>query len=129
MAVGLGVKRNSLLLNTLKRVITCQQLRSGSRLAGTGQCRIRSEGWVMTKLFLGLASLPFIASMAVAGQPVALSDTQMDKVTAGGFTYTTQTIPVGGISTNTYVIKTGNTTITYTELLPSFAINLIGPGF
>ena len=83
----------------------------------------------MTKLFLGLASLPFIASMAVAGQPVALSDTQMDKVTAGGFTYTTQTIPVGGISTNTYVIKTGNTTITYTELLPSFAINLIGPGF
>jgi hypothetical protein len=43
----------------------------------------KREDRVMTKLFLGLASLPFIASMAMAGQPVALSDTQMDKVTAG----------------------------------------------
>jgi len=83
----------------------------------------------MTKLLLGLASLPFIASMAMAGQPVALSDTQMDKVTAGSFSYTTQIIPAGGISTNTYVIKTGNTTITYTELNPSFSVILLGPGF
>jgi hypothetical protein len=95
----------------------------------SGECRIRREGHVMTKLLLGLASLPFIASMAMAGQPVALSDTQMDKVTAGNFTYTTQLISAGGISTNTYVIKTGNTTITYTELNPSFPIILLGPGF
>jgi hypothetical protein len=83
----------------------------------------------MTKLFLGLASLPFIASMAMASQPVALSDTQMDKVTAGSFTYTTEVIPAGGITTNTYVIKTGNAAITYTELTPSFDIHLVGPSF
>ena len=37
----------------------------------------------MKKLLLGLAALPFMASMAMAGQPSSLSDTQLDKVTAG----------------------------------------------
>jgi hypothetical protein len=37
----------------------------------------------MKKLLLGLAALPFIASVAMAGQPTRLSDNQMDKVTAG----------------------------------------------
>jgi hypothetical protein len=46
----------------------------------------------MTKLFLALASLPFIASVAMAGQPVALTDRQMDKVTAGSFDYSTAII-------------------------------------
>jgi hypothetical protein len=64
----------------------------------------------MAKLFLGLASLPFIASMAMAGQPVALSDTQMDKVTAGanetpvGIVHSTVTIPGIGSITITYGI-------------------------
>jgi hypothetical protein len=37
----------------------------------------------MKKLLVGVAAVPFLASVAMAGQPVSLSDTQMDKVTAG----------------------------------------------
>jgi hypothetical protein len=37
----------------------------------------------MKKLLVGLAALPFLAGVAMAGQPVSLSDAQMDKVTAG----------------------------------------------
>jgi predicted signal transduction protein with EAL and GGDEF domain len=37
----------------------------------------------MNKLLYGLAALPFLASAAMAQPPVQLSDSQMDKVTAG----------------------------------------------
>ena len=37
----------------------------------------------MKKLLVGLAALPLLAGVAMAGQPVPLSDAQMDKVTAG----------------------------------------------
>jgi hypothetical protein len=37
----------------------------------------------MKKLLASCALLPFLAGMAMAGQPAPLSDTQMDKVTAG----------------------------------------------
>ena len=37
----------------------------------------------MKKLVLGLASLPLLAGVAMAGQPASLTDAQMDKVTAG----------------------------------------------
>ena len=37
----------------------------------------------MKKLYFALAALPFMASIAMAGQPVTLTDAQMDKVTAG----------------------------------------------
>jgi hypothetical protein len=37
----------------------------------------------MEKLLCGLAALPLMAGIAMAGQPVALSDAQMDKVTSG----------------------------------------------
>jgi len=37
----------------------------------------------MKKLLLGLAVLPFLAGMSLAGQPQALTDQQMDKVAAG----------------------------------------------
>jgi len=37
----------------------------------------------MKKLLYGLAALPFLAGVALADQPVQLSDKQMDKVTAG----------------------------------------------
>jgi len=37
----------------------------------------------MQRLFCGLAALPFLASVALAGQPVMLNDPQMDGVTAG----------------------------------------------
>jgi hypothetical protein len=37
----------------------------------------------MKKFFCGLATLPFLAGVALAGQPVPLNDGQMDKVTAG----------------------------------------------
>lgn len=37
----------------------------------------------MKKLLYGLAALPFLAGVALADQPVQLSDTQMDKITAG----------------------------------------------
>jgi len=37
----------------------------------------------MKKLLLGLAVLPFLAGVSLAGQPQALTDQQMDKVAAG----------------------------------------------
>jgi hypothetical protein len=37
----------------------------------------------MKKLLVGLAAVPFLAGAAMAGQPMPLSDAQMDKVTAG----------------------------------------------
>jgi hypothetical protein len=37
----------------------------------------------MRKLLCGLAALPFLAGAALADQTLQLSDTQMDKVTAG----------------------------------------------
>jgi hypothetical protein len=37
----------------------------------------------MTKLLYGVAALPFLAGVAFAGEPMQLSDKQMDKVTAG----------------------------------------------
>jgi hypothetical protein len=36
------------------------------------------------KLLVGLAAMPFLAGIAMAGQPMPLSEAQMDKVTAGG---------------------------------------------
>lgn len=45
----------------------------------------------MKRLLYGLVALPFIASVALAGQPTQLSDQQMDKVTAG-FTFDEITI-------------------------------------
>jgi hypothetical protein len=37
----------------------------------------------MRKLLLGLAVLPFLAGVSLAGQPQPLTDQQMDKVSAG----------------------------------------------
>jgi hypothetical protein len=37
----------------------------------------------MKKLLIGLAVLPFLAGVSLAGQPQALTDQQMDKVAAG----------------------------------------------
>jgi hypothetical protein len=37
----------------------------------------------MKSVLYGLAALPFLAGVAAAGQPMQLSDNQMDKVTAG----------------------------------------------
>lgn len=37
----------------------------------------------MKKLLYGLAALPLLAGVALADQPMQLSDKQMDKVTAG----------------------------------------------
>jgi hypothetical protein len=37
----------------------------------------------MRKLLLGLAVLPFLAGVSLAGQPQPLTDNQMDKVSAG----------------------------------------------
>jgi hypothetical protein len=39
------------------------------------------EKYIMKKLLFGLAALPFLAGIALAGQP--LSDQQMDRVIAG----------------------------------------------
>jgi len=37
----------------------------------------------MKRLLFGLVALPFLAGVSLAAQPVPLSDTQMDVVTAG----------------------------------------------
>jgi hypothetical protein len=38
----------------------------------------------MKKFLVGIAAMPLLASVSIAGQPALLSDTQMDKVSAGG---------------------------------------------
>jgi hypothetical protein len=49
----------------------------------------------MKRLLFGLAALPFLAGVSLAAQPVPLSDTQMDTVTAG-FDFTELKIQNGG---------------------------------
>lgn len=84
----------------------------------------------MTKLLLGLASLPFIASVAIAGQPVVLSDIQMDKVSAGGaIPFTNTVIPVDQILDVNVSLKTGTSTVTIHLSYPLEPIFLSGPGF
>jgi hypothetical protein len=64
----------------------------------------RFSGFVsMTKLLLGLAGLPFMASVAKA-QPALLSDAQMDKVTAG-FTITRVHVAADGLYDYTVTIN------------------------
>ena len=46
----------------------------------------------MKTLLVGLAALPFLAGVAMAGQPTPLSDVAMDQVTAG-YTFTYQFSP------------------------------------
>ena len=41
------------------------------------------KGQTMRSLLYGLAALPFLAGVALAGQPMQLTDKQMDNVTAG----------------------------------------------
>jgi hypothetical protein len=87
----------------------------------------------MKKLLVGLAALPFLAGVAMAGQPVPLSDAQMDKVTAGlnvlftfsgnGFTAVFANevvIPVG-----TAFLATGFSSLDG-EVPPGFPIQVIG---
>jgi hypothetical protein len=50
----------------------------------------------MKKTLMGMAILPFLAGAAVAGQP--LTDTQMDKVTAG------HTLALAEFTNSTYVL-------------------------
>jgi hypothetical protein len=51
---------------------------------------------MMRQFLFGLAALPFLANIALAGQP--LSDQQMDKVTAGDSYYIFQTSATGSAS-------------------------------
>ena len=56
----------------------------------------------MTKILLGLAALPFFAGVAMAGQPMSLSDKQMDEVSAGGRLITTLIDFNTGVATTTF---------------------------
>src|SRR5690349_15006549 len=47
----------------------------------------------MKKLLVGLAAMPFLACVAMAGQPMPLSEAQMDRVTAGNYEYTNPIAP------------------------------------
>lgn len=62
----------------------------------------------MKKLLMGMAMLPFLAGSALAQEPMQLSQTQMDKVTAGWDLLETE---VGNTSITTVSIyqKTTNT--------------------
>jgi hypothetical protein len=51
------------------------------RGSGNGPGRSKYTEEFMKKVLMGLAALPFLAGVAVAGQP--LTDRQMDRVTAG----------------------------------------------
>ncbi|HUK07919.1 MAG TPA: hypothetical protein VLX09_08640 [Stellaceae bacterium] len=52
----------------------------------------------MKKFILGLAVLPFLAGMSLAGQPQPLTDQQMDKVAAGFDFVETDINNVGALS-------------------------------
>ena len=56
----------------------------------------------MKKLLSGLAALPFLASIALAGQPVPLTDAQMDKVSAG---FSFMEIDTSDTSTTTVLVN------------------------
>lgn len=66
----------------------------------------------MKKLLYGVAALPLLTSLALAGQPVQLTDHQMDKVTAGYFHVT----EAGIILTETTVTNTSLTSISINDL-------------
>jgi hypothetical protein len=61
----------------------------------------------MKSVLSGLAALPLLAGVALAGQPVQLNDKQMDKVTAGWDAQFTETSNTS--ITNVSVYKTPNT--------------------
>jgi hypothetical protein len=71
------------------------------------------------KLLLGLATLPFMAVVAIAGQPALLTNAQMDKVTAGQQTITIVQDSFGEILGGT--ISAGHTSLpTQTISIPPF---------
>ena len=96
----------------------------------------------MRKLLLGLAVLPFLAGVALAGQPQALTDQQMDKVSAGfdfaevdinnvGATMVlvnqTPVLPAGASCSTCFVSISGTS---YPSGLNSFQLfSAFGPGF
>jgi len=65
-----------------------------------------------TKVLMGVAALPFAASLAVAGQP--LTDQQLDRVTAG-FTATSIADAQGLVGESGVVLAT---TATVSQVLP-----------
>jgi len=71
----------------------------------------------MKKLLIALAALPFTAGIAAAGQPLALNDKQMDRVTAG-FTATSIADAIGLVGSRGTLLTTTATT-SYVE--PIFA--------
>ncbi len=63
----------------------------------------------MIKLLHGLAVLPFMAGIAMAGQPALLSDIQMDKITAGAANFliiNNMRIPVDPLPANLNQVST-----------------------
>lgn len=87
----------------------------------------------MKRFLFGLAALPFLAGVSLAAQPVPLSDTQMDKVTAG-FDFAELDIQNGGtvfVAINTpavtciadaYLCITGTTYTSTTPHVQSFQL-------
>jgi hypothetical protein len=78
----------------------------------------------MKKLLVGLAALPFLAGIAMADQPMPLSDAQMDTVTAGLVAFFA--FPNGPIG-----ITNGVVTATTAIVIASFPTldGAVSPGF
>jgi len=79
----------------------------------------------MKKLLFGLAALPFLTGVAMAGQPTLLSDVQMDKVTAGDIVAPAGLITINNLPTTvTLTISNPNRpppTVTYIISSPGFS--------
>ncbi|HUK07107.1 MAG TPA: hypothetical protein VLX09_04490 [Stellaceae bacterium] len=68
----------------------------------------------MRKLLLGLAVLPFLAGVSLAGQPQALTDQQMDKIAAGFDFFEIDTNNVGATATLVNIEPLGSNLCTST---------------
>ena len=69
------------------------------------------------------AALIALAGAASAGQPVSLTDTQMDRVTAGDFAFATaNSIPIGNVSTFSHSIAASGVVAGISALGQGFTI-------
>lgn len=92
----------------------------------------------MNRMLYGLAALPFVAGVALAGQPVQLTDKQMDKVTAGfdarydetaNTSFVSVSVYGGGLSPSITIPGTAAPGVATTPVNPGYYLLIQNPEF